>query len=619
MKKYKLHFMKKRLLICPQIVAIVIAILLGSCKDVFNLEPESSVDKSQMYRNLSDADAAVMGVYAKFLDIADEYVILNELRADLIDVTNNADNYLREINNHAVSAGNTYANPRPFYTVILNCNDVLKNFAKMRQNSLLTEAEYNQRYSDITAVRCWIYLQLAVHFGEVPYVTVPFEKVSDLSDESLYPKVSLTNMIDTLINTMNILPYLDAYPTTASLMGITSGTYNTTPFFINKRILLGDLNLWKGNYLQAATNYKMVLDLVPTSDYQKFRMCYADVTTHNDVAIGYWQRYQPNNINGLIDSDLYGWRSIFCRTQDRLYYFEQIWQLFFDPANNKNSPFIELFANYGQGKYLLKPSQQVIDYWNSQTQNNGFPYDARGVLSYTTRNGDPIVRKYLYEYDALAPYSKPGRMFLYRAAGLHLHYIEAANRDNKCKLALALLNTGIRHEFSPYWYSGNDTVSNITDLERTTGAIYGYSYPYDFDARVDAGTFNNYRPSGSKIIITQYPVGIKQQWQQNVGVRGRASVKPVLLNMYNPMAITIDNTDALKDSIENYVITEDALELAFEGERWSDLLRIAIRRDDPSFLANKIYDKLKKAGNPNAEAVKEKLNNRNWFLPFSLK
>ena len=44
------------------------------------------------------------------------------------------------------------------------------------------------------------------------------------------------------------------------------------------------------------------------------------------------------------------------------------------------------------------------------------------------------------------------------------------------------------------------------------------------------------------------------------------------------------------------IIAEDALELAYEGERWSDLLRVAIRRNDPSFIADKIYDKLRKSG-----------------------
>jgi hypothetical protein len=63
-----------------------------------------------------------------------------------------------------------------------------------------------------------------------------------------------------------------------------------------------------------------------------------------------------------------------------------------------------------------------------------------------------------------------------------------------------------------------------------------------------------------------------------------------------------------------------ALELAFEGQRWGDLVRIAIRRNDPSYLANKIYEKLDKAGYPEASSVRQKLMTRaNWFLPLSSK
>jgi hypothetical protein len=72
-------------------------------------------------------------------------------------------------------------------------------------------------------------------------------------------------------------------------------------------------------------------------------------------------------------------------------------------------------------------------------------------------------------------------------------------------------------------------------------------------------------------------------------------------------------------SIENSIIQEGALELAFEGHRWGDLVRVALRRNDPSFLADKVYDKLRKSNNPNAEAVRSRLMNKeNWFLPFKI-
>ena len=80
-----------------------------------------------------------------------------------------------------------------------------------------------------------------------------------------------------------------------------------------------------------------------------------------------------------------------------------------------------------------------------------------------------------------------------------------------------------------------------------------------------------------------------------------------------PTGVTGDSTL----SIENSIINEGALELAYEGYRWPDLLRIALRRNDPSFLANKIGDKLLKEGNPLSGSVRSKLMDMsNWYLPF---
>lgn len=97
----------------------------------------------------------------------------------------------------------------------------------------------------------------------------------------------------------------------------------------------------------------------------------------------------------------------------------------------------------------------------------------------------------------------------------------------------------------------------------------------------------------------------KVTWHRNGGVRGRAYLEraPVL-------------GDSLI-SIENNLIEEAALELAFEGNRWGDLVRVAIHRNDPAFLADRVYAKLNADGNAEASAVRTKLMSReNWYLPF---
>jgi hypothetical protein len=83
------------------------------------------------------------------------------------------------------------------------------------------------------------------------------------------------------------------------------------------------------------------------------------------------------------------------------------------------------------------------------------------------------------------------------------------------------------------------------------------------------------------------------------------------------VAVTAANSTDSINLVENMILNESGLELAYEGHRWPDLVRIAIRKNDNSILAEKIYQKFLVAGNPNASAIREKLLNRdNWFIPF---
>ncbi|RZM02193.1 MAG: RagB/SusD family protein, partial [Pedobacter sp.] len=110
-------------------------VLSTGCKKTFDINPQDQLDESQAYQSVYDADAAIVGIYGKFMGLAETYIVLNELRGDLLNYTNNADENLRQISTHSVTAGNKYVNPRPFYELIVNCNDALANFQMMLQKN----------------------------------------------------------------------------------------------------------------------------------------------------------------------------------------------------------------------------------------------------------------------------------------------------------------------------------------------------------------------------------------------------------------------------------------------------------------------------------------------------
>ncbi len=569
-----------------------------SCRKIFDVEPKSQVDQTQAYRNVYDADAAVIGIYGKVMKLAKQYMLWNELRGDLMDITANADQYLKQLSEQSVTEDNPYTNPQPFYDVIINCNDALKNFTLMLQQNKLKADEYSQRYSDVGAVRSWVYLQLGIHFGSIPYVTNPLAQVSDLHDPFKFPMVPLNQLIDSLVKFTENLPFLENYPVGTNLQTTVDG-YPTSKFFINKNILLGDLYLWQGQYDKAADYFKRVMMINgPVGNNELWYNQYR-VSSFGNAGVTYTR---PQDFSSLVYTN--GWRYLFERpVTDNEYNWEMIWALPFDKNFEPKDPFIDLFSING-GSYLVRPSQQAMDNWNSQTQvytftagsgtaprvyRDNFPFDSRGAFTYRLINGQPVIMKHIYNF--LTPFpdylpinilAKQGKWFLTRAATLHLHYAEAANRAGKSKVAYALVNYGIAYHYDPI--PGGSNARDVSTYQQTF-----LPYPYDFDARQgDAPPYRN-------------------TWYRNTGIRGRAALKVVTL----PVADSVTN-------VENMIINEDALELAYEGQRWPDLLRIAIRRNDPSFIADKIYNKLLKSGISAGAAgsARAKLLSRNWFLPF---
>jgi hypothetical protein len=598
-----------------------ISLAISSCKKLVDVEPKTTVGIANMYRNVFDADAAVIGVYGKVMKLAKPYILLNELRGDLMDITANADLNLRQLSEQSATVNNPYIDPQPFYEVIVNCNDVLTNFKIMYAQNKLKQEEFNQRYSDVGAIRSWVYLQLGIHYGKIPYVTNPLVQLKDLKDSANFPMLTLPVLIDSLVSFTEKLPFTDDYPSGTTLQTIVDG-YSTSKFFISKNMLLGDLYLWQNQYDKAADRYKRVMEINgpvgnSTQFYNQYRISNGAIAPAlNSISYSRTQDFSSLIYDGT------SWRNLFERPQqDNEFVWEWIWSLPFDKNFEPVNPFIDLFSPNG-GSYLVRPAQQAMDYWNAQTQvyvftgasvnplageilRDNFPTDSRANFTYKNINGQPVIMKYLYNYlgtDNLPVnvFSKSGKWFLSRAANLHLHYSEAANRAGKMKVAYALVNKGIGYTYDPY--PGNSVSANrdVTAYQQTF-----LPYPYDFDAR--GGQAPPYRNT----------------WYRNSGIRGRANLKPVFIDSVKYFDMTtaprkLVDSLGFQKFIEDMIITEDALELAYEGERWPDLLRVAIRRNDPAFIADKIYDKLRKSGLSvaAANAARTKLMNKDWFLPF---
>ena len=89
-------------------------------------------------------------------------------------------------------------------------------------------------------------------------------------------------------------------------------------------------------------------------------------------------------------------------------------------------------------------------------------------------------------------------------------------------------------------------------------------------------------------------------------------------NMYYQM----DTTKTVGEQIlqvEDMIVDEGALEFAFEGTRFYDLMRVAMRPDrGPSYLAEKVYARRGQANTGSMKAeVGDLTDMTNWFLDWN--
>jgi len=203
-------------------------------------------------------------------------------------------------------------------------------------------------------------------------------------------------------------------------------------------------------------------------------------------------------------------------------------------------------------EYLVKPSSVIYSRFVSQTPlkgSGGDQFRGVGVSIDTLENANETYIKKYSLLDGIDGYSID--IPFMRCGDIHLLLAEALNRMGEHNLALFLLNRGI-----------------ASLAER----------PEDY---------------------------IK--WATNAGIRGRAYLSVIRLpeDMTDPKVIT--------ETIEDYIIEERSMELAFEGYRMFDLMRIAERRTNPDYLANRVAAKY--PDNMREQVRNFLLNESNWFIP----
>ncbi|NJK84651.1 MAG: hypothetical protein HC906_00350 [Bacteroidales bacterium] len=116
--------MKKTIKIAIASLTIVFVFSFLSCSDDFyetKIGDRFSPDK--FYNNFIDVQVGFLGVASLLQDILPNYVLVDGLLSDQMEITSLADVDLNELYKHNVTAGNRYISPEGYYKIVISANE----------------------------------------------------------------------------------------------------------------------------------------------------------------------------------------------------------------------------------------------------------------------------------------------------------------------------------------------------------------------------------------------------------------------------------------------------------------------------------------------------------------
>lgn len=586
--------MNLKKLILPSLLLGAAMVATTSCGDFLEQDSEQVIYANKGHLgSASDTIYSVTGIMNKMQVLADRTILLGELRGDLMDVNSNTTAELREIANFNISDNNKYNSPRDYYAVINNCNYfIAKVDTAMRNNR--NEHIFLKEYAAVKAFRAWTYLQLVMNYGSVPFVTTPI--LTKEEGDRKYETKDIREVCEYLINDIAPLAEIET-PNYGSIRNTDSRL-----FFFPIYVLLGDLNLWAGHYKEAALAY------------------YKYLSTRNGSNSAYpigTNATQWYNKSGRWTTTINSWTSPSFYSETKDSYSELITMIPGDSiqAEGNYSLLRDIFNSSYNNNYKVQavPSKRIQEisaaqkYCDLSSSNNptyapeGLNYLRSGDLRLSSlwisiSTGSTAYKdgKLLEDYSVLSKYSSRN-VHIYRRTMVYLRLAEALNRAGYPIFAFKILSSGVNNK--------------VIEEE----VIPQYSADSTWLRKFD---FPNLK------YVLRTTNGLSSE--NTIGIHSHGCGWTEYNEFYTlPDDSTITDSIARRDyqidKVEDLIMDEEALEFAFEGHRFYDLMRVALRRNDPSYLANKIYER---RGKNNVEEVKSLIKSnltdtRTWYLNWN--
>ena len=607
------HEMKKNIKNTRILFLILCVIGTSSCSDMFETESKSVVFDHTL-STANDSLYSALGILGQMQKLSERYVLMGELRGDLMSATEDAVEAIQEVANFNVSPSNTYCDVTDYYSVINNCNYAITYMDTSLVN--FDTKEMLPEFAAIKTMRAWTYWQLALLRGDVQWMTEPITDLGQSNAE--YPVKTIDELAEMLIE--DLVPYIGIRELDYGFIG----DYSSQKYFIPLDLLLGDLYLYLNRYDEAAQAY------------------YRYIYNHNvTVTWNYVTRFtsEGNFSSSTFISSYSG--EMLCGLPSHEdptgYHPEQIRLAFnFKPSVVPAASFVDSMA-LKPSFYRLNDGQQGLEAvcvgdqrGQGLTNGGGSTPVSYGVYAegYDTKT---LIAKYMNcakSHSGSDPQNEyvNGLTYtnivpLYRNSMVYLRLAEALNRSGRPSLALAVMRYGLRRDV----VSGTNMKVNEWELNDNRGTM-GRGRGFAVDA--NAAEVNRWIgiPDFTRETVTVQdkdddgnPLFEEVQATDDDGNllwEDEAQTIPVMEQKPVMITVGVHTEESMNDSIlfvEDLLVDEMAAETAFEGNRFFDLLRVARHRNEfPAYMAERVSRRFGKEGQASKKA--ELLNPDKWFL-----
>lgn len=539
----------------------ILALIYSGCSDFFDVSTNDMLDKKDSYKDNASISSGLVGLSAKFREVAESHIIVSELLGDLMTPTSNAPDAAWDVFRFKATNGNEFASPKPYYNLIVNCNDYLVNLINYNKKypDAISANVYSGMVSTALTYRIWAYLQIGKLYGEAYYYDVVH---SDNYEKTKFRKLDFDMLIEELIFSMktgvdgvNGFQKLDWKILVSPIKDNFDTRWNSLA--INPEVLLCELYLWNKDYTNAA---KTGLNFLNSTGKKYKLTTYTNETSKRNT----W------------------WDNIFTAEPNM---DETITYAPFDFNLNQTGKLQYYFSSISPNVYYFKPTHilpnkmgsVVVDKESSGLIRSLDMFRMRG--SFININNRFEIGKYTLKRKR---YEQDSDIHIYRAPEVHLMIAEALSGiggENNIAAADSIINVG----FKSSWENGH--------------------FKKPFDAPIYTSALNQVPGIRGRVKLggdfVRYHV-------DSLKYPGNTEMEKIL------------KAKREKYVLDSLITEETALELAFEGKRWFTLMRIARNNNIPELLAKQISKKYSIIESSGEVRLYEKwlMDPNNWFIKW---